>query len=185
MPPDAGLPCVAIDTGTREADTHEARLTTERVVPELVQAQIAYKKIDSTLRGPWAAELACIMQTGAFSTCIFAPAFPQQGRITRLGRQLLRCTDGSYSVLPVNPAELLENKKFLDIVQKHVDERNVHLAKYESIKSIRIVKNDFSQEGGELTPSLKIKRKVVLQKYNGLIDDMYGKEAVDELYAKK
>ena len=84
-----------------------------------------------------------------------------------------------------NPAELLENKKFLDIVQKHVDERNAHLAKYESIKSIRIVKNDFSQEGGELTPSLKIKRKVVLQKYNDLIDDMYGKEAVDELYAKK
>ena len=84
-----------------------------------------------------------------------------------------------------NPAELLENKKFLDIVQKHVDERNAHLAKYESIKSIRIVKNDFSQDGGELTPSLKHKRKVVLQKYNDLIDDMYGKEAVDELYAKK
>ena len=84
-----------------------------------------------------------------------------------------------------NPAELLENKKFLDIVQRHVDERNVHLAKYESIKSIRIVKNDFSQDGGELTPSLKLKRKVVLQKYNELIDDMYGKEAVDELYAKK
>ena len=84
-----------------------------------------------------------------------------------------------------NPAELLENKKFLDIVQKHVDERNAHLAKYESIKNIRIVKSDFSQEGGELTPSLKLKRKVVLQKYNKLIDDMYGKEAVDELYAKK
>jgi long-chain acyl-CoA synthetase len=84
-----------------------------------------------------------------------------------------------------NPADLLENKKFLDIVQKHIDERNAHLAKYESIKNIRIVKNDFSQEGGELTPSLKLKRKVVLQKYKSLIDDMYGKEAVDELYAKK
>jgi long-chain acyl-CoA synthetase len=84
-----------------------------------------------------------------------------------------------------NPAELLENKKFLDIVQKHVDERNSHLAKYESIKNIRIIKSEFSQEGGELTPSLKLKRKVVLQKYKSLIDDMYGKEAVDELYEKK
>ncbi len=83
------------------------------------------------------------------------------------------------------PAELLDNPKFLDIVQKHVDERNSHLAKYESIKSIRIVKNDFSQEGGELTPSLKLKRKVVLQKYKDIIEDMYGKEAFDELYAKK
>jgi len=82
------------------------------------------------------------------------------------------------------PAELLENQKFLDIVQKHVDERNRHLGAYENIIKIRIVKSDFSQEGGELTPSLKLKRKVVLQKYNNLIDDMYGKEAVDELYKK-
>ena len=84
-----------------------------------------------------------------------------------------------------NPAELLENKKFIDIVQKHVDERNKHLGSFENIIKIRIVKSDFSQEGGELTPSLKLKRKVVLQKYNDLIDEMYGKEAVDELYVKK
>ena len=83
------------------------------------------------------------------------------------------------------PAELLENQKFLDVVQKHVDERNRHLGAYENIIKIRIVKSDFSQEGGELTPSLKLKRKVVLQKYKDLVDDMYGKEAVDELYAKK
>jgi long-chain acyl-CoA synthetase len=83
-----------------------------------------------------------------------------------------------------NPQELLEDPKFLDIVQKHVDERNSHLAKYESIKSIRIVKSDFSQESGELTPSLKIKRKVVLEKYKYIIDDMYKKEACDDLYEK-
>lgn len=75
-----------------------------------------------------------------------------------------------------NHAELLENQKFLDIVQRHVDERNAQLAKYESIKSIRIIKNDFSQDGGELTPSLKLKRKVVLQKYQDVIDEMYGSE---------
>jgi len=84
-----------------------------------------------------------------------------------------------------SPADLLENPNFIKIVQKHVDERNSHLAKYESIKGIRIVKSDFSQEGGELTPSLKIKRKVVLEKYKDLIDDMYEKEACDDLYEKK
>ena len=83
-----------------------------------------------------------------------------------------------------NPAELLGNPKFLDIVQKHVDERNRHLGAYENIIKIRVVKSDFSQEGGELTPSLKLKRKVVLQKYNNLIDDMYGKEDFEELYKK-
>ncbi len=83
------------------------------------------------------------------------------------------------------PVELLDNARVLEMIQKHVDERNTHLAKYESIKNIRIVKSEFSQEGGELTPSLKVKRKVVQQKYQDLIDQMYEKEAVDELYAKK
>jgi long-chain acyl-CoA synthetase len=82
------------------------------------------------------------------------------------------------------PVELLDNEKFIACIQKHIDERNTHLAKYESIKSIRIVKSDFSQEGGELTPSLKVKRKVIQQKYKSLIDEMYDKEAVDALYGK-
>ncbi len=82
------------------------------------------------------------------------------------------------------PADLLDNDRFLEIVKKHVDERNTHLAKYETIKAFRIIKTDFSQESGELTPSLKVKRKVILQKYKALIDEMYEKEAVDELYAK-
>jgi long-chain acyl-CoA synthetase len=78
------------------------------------------------------------------------------------------------------PAELLDNPKILEMIQKHVDERNTHLAKYETIKNIRIIKSDFSQEGGELTPSLKVKRKVVHQKYKDLIDQMYEKEADDD-----
>jgi long-chain acyl-CoA synthetase len=82
------------------------------------------------------------------------------------------------------PEDLLENERFLAIVQKHVDERNTHLAKYETIKTYRIIKKEFTQDGGELTPSLKVKRKVIQQKYKDLIDEMYGKEAVDALYEK-
>jgi len=83
------------------------------------------------------------------------------------------------------PVDLLDNDRFLAIVKKHVEERNTHLAKYETIKDYRIIKSEFSQAGGELTATLKLKRKVVYEKYQDLIDDMYGKEAVDELYGKK
>ncbi|HBJ76233.1 MAG TPA: long-chain fatty acid--CoA ligase [Syntrophaceae bacterium] len=83
------------------------------------------------------------------------------------------------------PIDLLDNDRFLAIVKKHVEERNTHLAKYETIKDYRIVKSEFSQAGGELTATLKLKRQVVYEKYQDLIDDMYGKEAVDELYGKK
>jgi long-chain acyl-CoA synthetase len=62
-------------------------------------------------------------------------------------------------------------------IRRHVDEiiaeRNRDLASYESIKKFEILPEDFTQEGGELTPTLKIRRKVVTQKYKHLLDGMY------------
>jgi len=71
------------------------------------------------------------------------------------------------------PEDLLENKNFLAIVDEHVAEKNKQLARYETIKKYRIIKQEFSQEGGELTPSLKMKKKVIYEKYNDLIEEMY------------
>ena len=71
------------------------------------------------------------------------------------------------------PEDLLDNKNFLAIVDKHVAEKNNQLARYETIKKYRIVRNEFSQEGGELTPSLKMKRNVIYEKNRELIDTMY------------
>jgi long-chain acyl-CoA synthetase len=77
-------------------------------------------------------------------------------------------------------SDLLESGDFLAVIDAHVAERNTHLAKYETIKKYRIVKHEFSKETGELTATLKVKRKVVQQIYKDLIDSMY----VDEVVAK-
>jgi long-chain acyl-CoA synthetase len=71
------------------------------------------------------------------------------------------------------PEDLLENKDFLKIVDEHVAEKNKQLARYETIKKYRIISNEFSQEGGELTPSMKMKRNVIYDKYSDLVDTMY------------
>ncbi len=71
------------------------------------------------------------------------------------------------------PEDLLDNKDFLKIVDEHVAEKNKQLARYETIKKYRIISNEFSQAGGELTPSLKMKRNVIYGKYTDLIDTMY------------
>lgn len=73
-----------------------------------------------------------------------------------------------------SPAELLDNPDFQKIIDEHVRDRNNHLAKYETIKKYRVVKQDFSKETGELTATLKVKRKVVHEKYKDLIDQMYA-----------
>ena len=71
------------------------------------------------------------------------------------------------------PEDLLDNKEFLKIIDTHIAEKNQQLARYETIKKYRIIRDEFSQEGGELTPSLKMKRNVIYGKYSDLIDEMY------------
>jgi long-chain acyl-CoA synthetase len=69
---------------------------------------------------------------------------------------------------------LLNNPEFIRIIDEHVAERNSHLARFETIKRYRIIKSEFSQEAGELTPSLKIKRNVIQENYTDLIESMYA-----------
>ena len=72
-----------------------------------------------------------------------------------------------------HPTELARHPKIVELIGTEIGVVNRHLASYESIKYFRIVPQDFSQEGGELTPSLKVKRKFVSQKYADLIEEMY------------
>jgi D-threonate/D-erythronate kinase len=89
----------AIDSGTRELGPEQAFAIVCEVAPQLGGATIAYKKVDSLLRGPWIAELDACLQTGLWDACIVAPAFPHQGRLTRAGQQVARGPDGRWSAV--------------------------------------------------------------------------------------
>jgi long-chain acyl-CoA synthetase len=79
-----------------------------------------------------------------------------------------------------NPRELMDRPDFLATVGRHVAERNRHLARFETIKDYRIVREPFSEKTGELTPSLKLKKKVVMEKYRDLIEDMYAASEIGQ-----
>ncbi len=72
------------------------------------------------------------------------------------------------------PVDLLSDPAFLDIVEKRVQAGNQKLARFETIKKYRIVQREFSQEEGELTPSLKLKRNVIVENFAPLIEGMYA-----------
>jgi long-chain acyl-CoA synthetase len=59
-------------------------------------------------------------------------------------------------------------------IQKAVDEVNSKVGPVEQLKRFRILPADLSQETGELTPTLKVKRNVVHDKFAGVIDEIYG-----------
>ncbi|KAA3659127.1 MAG: long-chain fatty acid--CoA ligase [Calditrichaeota bacterium] len=69
--------------------------------------------------------------------------------------------------------ELVEKKEIRDFVEKEITRGNQELASYETIKKFCIIPNDFSIEGGELTPTLKVKRKAIMEKYADKIAAMY------------
>jgi long-chain acyl-CoA synthetase len=78
-------------------------------------------------------------------------------------------TDGSVSGSPA----IVASPELAAALQKDVDALNATLAPYESIKKFTVLANDFTEAAGEVTPSLKIKRKVVIEKYRSVIDAMY------------
>ncbi len=82
----------AVDGGTRDATAEAAHAAMATLAPLLDGAEIAFKKVDSLLRGWVVAELGALADR--FDHCILAPAFPFQGRIMRGGCQLVRSGAG-------------------------------------------------------------------------------------------
>ena len=61
----------------------------------------------------------------------------------------------------------------IERIRRTVDRVNEALASYARLKRFAVLPADFSQEGGELTPTLKVKRKVVSANYADLIESLY------------
>jgi len=62
----------------------------------------------------------------------------------------------------------------IKIVQKDIARLTAELADYERIRRVALLPNEFTIDGGELTPTLKVKRKVIDERYGDLIEDLYS-----------
>jgi long-chain acyl-CoA synthetase len=69
---------------------------------------------------------------------------------------------------------LAQNEKVRELIQAEVDRVNKKYAQVEQVKKFVILDHDLSQETGELTPTLKVKRNIVNEKYAGLFDELYN-----------
>ena len=77
--------------------------------------------------------------------------------------------------LPDDPEALASNDQVRAAIEAHLEKVNSKFARVEQVKKIAILPHDLSQEGGELTPTMKVKRNVVADKYAGDIEGLYAK----------
>jgi long-chain acyl-CoA synthetase len=75
--------------------------------------------------------------------------------------------------LPEDLGELAEQEQVQEMVQKELDRANSNYAQVEQVKKFAILDHDLSIETGELTPTLKVKRNVVYDRYSDLFEGMY------------
>jgi len=75
-----------------------------------------------------------------------------------------------------DPEALSKRPEVERLMQEWVEEVNRGLAPFEQVKKFVLLGKDFTQETGELTPTLKVRRKVVVEKYGRLLDALYEKD---------
>jgi long-chain acyl-CoA synthetase len=70
--------------------------------------------------------------------------------------------------------ELVKHPDIVEFYRKRIDERSRNLAGFEKIKEFTLLPEELTVDRNEITPTMKIKRKVVAEKFNDVIDGMYG-----------
>jgi long-chain acyl-CoA synthetase len=132
---------------------------------------IAPQPIEGAFKtGRWIAECVVIADDRPYPSALLVPKFDALEPWAR--EQGLSFRDR---------AELVKLPQVDEVIRGEVERVNKDLAQYEKIKKWRVLDRELTQEAGELTPTLKVKRKLVYAKFKDLIESMYaeGKEPAE------
>jgi long-chain acyl-CoA synthetase len=126
--------------------------------------KVAPQPIENMLKGDkYIAQAVLIGDQRNFLTALIVPNFDSLARWA-----------GYKKISYKSPGELIKNPQVIAKIGSRVERVNEHLSSYERIKKIALIEQEMTLEGGQLTPSLKVKRRVVNQMYSALIEGMYS-----------
>jgi long-chain acyl-CoA synthetase len=129
---------------------------------------IAPAPIENKLKAnPLVAQAALVGDRHKFASALIAPQFT-----------ILEAWAAQQGISAPTWRELIDDPRVFAQYQTIVDQVNKSLANFETIKRFRLVPDEWTLDSGELTPSLKLKRRVIAQKYAPEIAELYADEAV-------
>jgi long-chain acyl-CoA synthetase len=111
---------------------------------------------------PYIDQVCLLGDARKYITALIVPDFQELHRFSK-HNGIPACSD----------KDLVENDEIKKLIQKQIDEVNETLPRYEQIKYYKVLDKPFSVESGELTPTLKLKRRIVLEKYKDDIENLY------------
>ncbi|MDF2434128.1 MAG: long-chain acyl-CoA synthetase [Mucilaginibacter sp.] len=118
------------------------------------------------LKSPKIEQIFLVGDKREYLTAIIVPA-----------RDVLQETFNLNNEFFEKPELFIEDKEIVDWIKEDIKRQSHELAKFERIKNFKVKRNPFSMDEGEITPTMKAKRKVIEKKYAGPIDEMYLQEA--------
>ena len=124
---------------------------------------VAPQPIENLLKAdPFISQAVVLGDRRKFVSALIAPEF-----------QRLEAYARKAGIRWQDPRELLEDPRILDFFRRRIEEKMVGLPSYERIKKFRMLPKELTQEAGELTPTLKLKRRVIEKRYENVIESIY------------
>jgi long-chain acyl-CoA synthetase len=158
------------DIGTIDADGY-IRITDRKkdLIKTSLGKYIAPQPIENMIRAiPMVEQAIVIGNARKFPSALIVPSF-----------DALRSYAKSLGVEAKDNAELARHPRIVEYFKKKVDEVTRDLSPHEKIKKVALLDQEFSVESGELTPTLKVRRKFVEDKHRAVIDSLYPKFEVE------
>jgi len=116
---------------------------------------------------PWIDQLVVVGEKRSYMAALIVPDFEELEKFAK-----------ENDIESSNIEELLQNEIVQNLYNKEIRSFSKELASHEKLRDFRLIPNEFTVETGELTPTLKVKRRIIEDKYGHLIEDIFeGDEA--------
>ncbi len=127
---------------------------------------IAPSPIEQMIKGSrFVSQVVLVGNDRKFAAALIVPSFDQLASFAKHEGLKLK-----------TPKEFCEDKTIIKLLEKQIDELTRNLSKFEKVKKIALLDAELTIEGGELTPTLKVKRRVVDEKYKDVIEKIYAEK---------
>lgn len=114
---------------------------------------------------PWIDQLVVVGEKKSFMAALIVPDFEALEKYAK-----------EQGITYSDMDDLLKKESILNLFNKEIRSFSKELASHEKIRDFRLVSNEFTVETGELTPTLKVKRRIIEDKYAHLINDIFSED---------